>query len=572
MSTTTESPAGAKGSPRRRLGALGFGAIALVTAGRLARRSLRARARIVSSPASIRARTDAAFAAAGLPPETYAQIVKIAADAIVVADERHRVLLFNDAAEAMFGYTRSEVFGGPMRLLLPKGLDAPVVRARRKSGSEFSAHAIVRRLETGGRILVAVMIRDLTDEQRRFEEQAFLAEAGAVLGSSLSRDDTVTRIASLCVPFLADWCAIDLTDRDEEGRQLTVVHADPRKAALAARLEKLAAERERAHLLRTVLETRRPVFVTDVTPACLRSLAHDPAHLETIAALEVDSLVALPLVAEGECLGAIVLASSDRGRPYTPEALPVAEELTRRAAVAVRNARLYTSAQAAIRARDEILATVAHDLRSPLQVIEFAAERLRHDIPRGGRRADRSIDWILNSAHRATSLIRDLLDRARLEWQAFALDVQPLDPADVVHEVARRAEPLAAAGSLMLRVEAPANLTEVRGDRERVAQALENLVGNAIKFTPADGTVTIGAVAEGTQTRFFVTDSGPGIDADDLQHVFDRFWQGSGADTRGAGLGLSICKRIVEAHGGRIWVESTRGKGTTVSFTIGAAS
>jgi signal transduction histidine kinase len=132
----------------------------------------------------------------------------------------------------------------------------------------------------------------------------------------------------------------------------------------------------------------------------------------------------------------------------------------------------------------------------------------------------------------------------------------------------RRGEPLAALSSVALRIDVPPKGLSVRGDRERLLQVLENLIGNAIKFTPAGGSVTVGAREHEDGVRFFVSDTGVGIDPDDLERIFDRFWQARGADTRGAGLGLSICKRIIEVHGGRVWVESRVGEGTTVSFTL----
>ncbi|MGH9350099.1 MAG: sensor histidine kinase, partial [Vicinamibacterales bacterium] len=359
---------------------------------------------------------------------------------------------------------------------------------------------------------------------------------------------------------------------DDHGR-LKAVHAQPRLAPLAARFENLAAGHDPPVIVRRAIDTCQTLVMTPVPVEHLVAAASGPEHLEVMKQLEVESLLVVPLVAGDQALGAMMLVSSSPRRRFTGASVPFARELARRAATALANARLYREALAAIAARDEILTVVAHDLRSPLHVIEFAAERLRRQVPGPRRRAaDRSLDWIVNAAQRATSLVRDLLDRARLEWQASTLELSDVDPADLVREIALTAEPLGMLSAVRLQTDLPAQLPAVKGDRDRLLQALENLVGNAIKFTPADGAVTVGARAHEEGVCFFVTDTGPGIDPHDLERIFDRFWQARGGDARGAGLGLSICKRIVEAHGGRVWVESRVGEGTTVSFTVTAAT
>jgi len=405
------------------------------------------------------------------------------------------------------------------------------------------------------------------------DEHQFLSEASALLGLSLDYDETVERLASLGASFLADWCVVYLTGPDEASaagaRRVKAAHTHPKSGPLAARFEELASGRDRPPAIQRAIDTRQPALMSTVPAEQLAAAASSPEHLEVMKRLEVESLLIVPLVARDEVFGAMALVASDPRRRFSDKSMPLARELGRRGATALANARQYREAQAAIEARDEILAVVAHDLRSPLHVIEFAAERLRREAPGPRRRsADRSLDWIVNAAQRATSLVRDLLDRARLEWQASALQLTAVDPVGLVRETAARAEPLGSLASVRVLVDLPAELPAVDGDRDRLRQALDNLVGNAIKFTPEAGSITIGACAHEDGMRFFVTDTGAGIDPDDLERIFDRFWQGRDADARGAGLGLAICKRIVEAHGGRLWVESRVGQGTTVSFTI----
>lgn len=390
-----------------------------------------------------------------------------------------------------------------------------------------------------------------------------------MLGSDLDYARTIDRVVSVFVSFLADWCLVALSDDEDGLRRVRVAHASRAKSAAASRLEELERDVQYPLVTRAVLDVRQSLLMSHIEPRWLMLHARDPEHLEVLKQLGADSLLAIPLVARDECFGAIVIVSTDPRRRFTEASVPFAEEIARRSAMALANARLYERAQQAIQARDDILAVVAHDLRSPLHVIEFAAQRLRQNAPGPGRRStDRSLDWILSSAQRATSLVRDLLDRAKLEWQALELETEAVDPADVVRDVARRSEPLATLGSLRVQTKVGEAVPKVQADRVRLVQALENLVGNAMKFTSAGGTVTIGAEPGEGEVRFFVSDTGNGIEPEDLEHIFDRFWQARGADARGAGLGLSICKRIVEAHGGRVWVESEVGEGTTVSFVI----
>jgi signal transduction histidine kinase len=405
------------------------------------------------------------------------------------------------------------------------------------------------------------------------DEHQFLSEASALLGTSLDYDETVERVASLGASFLADWCAVYLTSQDDSHGVVKAAHAQPRVASLAARFENLSSGHERPPIVQRAIDTRQAALVPSVSSEHLAAAVSSPEHLEVMKQLQVESLLVVPLVARDQILGAIALVAASPRRRFTDASVPLARELARRSAMAIANAMQHRDALTAIQARDEILAVVAHDLRSPLHVIEFAAERLRQQVPGPRRRsADRSLDWILNATQRATTLVRDLLDRARLEWQASALDLKPVDAIELVREIARRAEPLGTLSSVRVNVDVPPVLDAVSGDRDRLTQVLDNLVGNAIKFTPKQGSVTLGARAHDEGVRFFVTDTGPGIDPDDLERVFDRFWQARGADARGAGLGLSICKRIIEAHGGRVWVESRVGEGTTVSFMIARAS
>ena len=288
-----------------------------------------------------------------------------------------------------------------------------------------------------------------------------------------------------------------------------------------------------------------------------------------LARLGVRSLIAVPVAPRGQSVGAIVLATLGDSRRYHPSDLEAAEELARRASIAVDNVRLYGEAQEALRAREDLLAIVSHDLRNPLGVVLASSSLLLKSSlpPEKEGRARRQVEAIQRAGNRMNRLIRDLLDFASIQGGRLSVTLRPRDAAAIVSEVLEALEPLAASKTLRLANETAGDLC-VSCDHDRVVQLLSNVIGNAIKFTPDGGTITVRATRDGTEVRFAVVDNGPGIPAEELPHVFDRYYQARRKNREGIGLGLSIARGIVEAHGGRIWVESEEGRGSTFFFTL----
>jgi len=180
----------------------------------------------------------------------------------------------------------------------------------------------------------------------------------------------------------------------------------------------------------------------------------------------------------------------------------------------------------------------------------------------------RQLEVIQRAAHRANRLISDLLDVAKIQAGGMAVEPAPIDVPSLVQEAVDAATPLASAKQLHVDRVISTEFRQVCADRDRVLQVFGNLLGNAIKFTPSGGQITITADAEETQAHFCVSDTGPGIPPEHVPHVFDRYWQAKSTAKLGTGLGLSIAKGIVEAHRGRIWVESEPGKGASFNFTL----
>jgi signal transduction histidine kinase len=234
-------------------------------------------------------------------------------------------------------------------------------------------------------------------------------------------------------------------------------------------------------------------------------------------------------------------------------------------------ARMYHEANQAAVAGKEVLQIVSHDLRNPIHTIGMAAD-LMLDSPERRRQYDRTISIIKRSTVRMNRLVQDLLDVTKSEKGTLSMDAAVTEIDVLLADAADELEPLARDNGLGFTVTSEAELPDIMADRARLLQVFSNLVGNAVKFTPRGGHVTISAAAAGDKVKFAVIDTGPGIAAEQLSRVFNRFWQASPTDKRGLGLGLTIAKSIVDAHGGEIGVQSKVGEGTSFWFTVPTAA
>jgi PAS domain S-box-containing protein len=413
---------------------------------------------------------------------------------------------------------------------------------------------------------------DITERKRIEQEQQFLAEVSVALSTSLEYEQTLANLARLVVQSVADWSAVDVMD--EEGRlsRLKVASADPNQAALCAVLEQMPPDRDLPHLMRSVIESRRPIVVEQVTSQYLESLGQGPEHLQALLATGLTSFVAVPLLMRGQPLGALFLGSSTPSRVFRQGDLRWAEALADRAAMAIENARLYRSSMHATQLRDQVLGVVAHDLRNPLSAIQLQSSTLRYFGPESERHIEEVREAIHRAVTRMNRLIQDLLDIALMEAGQLTIERARLSSGDLVVEAVDIQRGLASSSSLEIRVGVGSNLPAVWGDRDRLLQVFENLIGNAIKFTKPGGSITVGAAPRDREVVFWVGDTGDGIEPENLPRIFDRFWQATKTGRQGAGLGLPITKGIVEAHGGHIWVESTAGSGSTFFFAIPGVS
>lgn len=523
----------------------------------------------------------------------YAGILDIAADAIISVDDAQRIVHFNSGAEVIFGYARGEMIGQPLARLIPERYRAaheehmrrfaagPETARRmgerreifglRRGDIEFPAEASISRLQTPTGMLFTVVLRDITERKRIEHEQRFLATAGEELARSLDYEATAQLAANVAVPALADACVLDLVEGDVVTRRIVSEGGPDRvHAPLAALAAAGPIGRDSPSRVIDVLRTRRSDLVANVTDEWLEAHTDDAPHLAAAwRVLAPRSLMIVPLVTREHLLGTLTLIGIDPRRTYDPTDLSFAEDIARRLALALDNARLYHAARTATRARDEVLGLVSHDLQNPIAAIAMGASVLR-DQPPGdvdGRR--QLLRMITESTEWMQRLIRDLLDVSAIEAGRLSIERRGERPAPIVASATRMLASALAERSIDLDIAVPDDLPLVDVDATRVEQVLVNLLGNAIKFTAPGGRITIRATPNGANLEMSLADSGIGIALEEQAHVFERFWQARHTTRRrGAGLGLAIAKGIIDAHGGRIWVASTPGQGSTFTFTL----
>jgi len=403
---------------------------------------------------------------------------------------------------------------------------------------------------------------------------AFLAEAGLILSESLDYEETLKRLARLCVCSIADWCVIDVV-QDGEIRRLGGAHSDPAKEPLLRELQRRYPPRsDSPHPAARILRTGEPLLLPELSDDDNRSFCQDDEHARIIRELGARSVVAVPLVARGRTLGVISLCSASPGRRYARADLELAQELAHCAAIAVDNAGLYRQAQEAIHLRDEFLSVASHELYTPITSLMLSLEAMLPGACTGEvlnpKAMHKLLDLVARQGRRLIRLIADLLDVSRIETGRLLLELTEVELGALVREVVERLEPDLARSRCSLFVRASAPVTG-RWDRSRLDQVVTNLLSNAIKFGQGQP-IEVSVGAEAGVARLVVRDRGIGIAPACQGRIFERFERAAPAEHYGGlGLGLYISRRIVEAHGGSIRVESLPGAGSTFIVEVPCA-
>jgi len=411
-------------------------------------------------------------------------------------------------------------------------------------------------------------------DQTAQKHLVFLAEASKVLAATLDYETTLKTITRLVVPHLADFCAVDLLQKNHVIERVAITHIDPVKEALVLR----------KGLIRTfdpntsfgppkALRTGQPELLSQPIESSAVNSALNSEQLAILKALNFHSYICAPLVARGHSLGTITFGLSESSRRYVPSDLELVQELALRIAQAVDNAQLYREAQEAIHMREEFLSLAAHELKTPLTGLRGYAQLLNRQLDKGDlsdlARFRRALDSILEQSDRLTHLVSRLLDVSRLDLGWLVIQPSVTDLTGLVEGVVRLAQANPNKHRVILKAsDIP---LVVMLDPIRFEQVVISLVDNAIKYSPEGGQVELQLdwLRDSDTITLRVTDQGLGIPVEHRQHIFDRFYQAHrGAYLGGMGLGLHIAQQIVTLHGGQITAEFPEEGGTHFIVTL----
>lgn len=524
------------------------------------------------------------------------RVVEANTSGIIIVDAQGCITFANSAAEQILGVPRDKLLGYPATESTwqitaingePFPQDRLPVAQVLRTGQPVSRVEMVLIRENGTPLIletnaaplnddskgVVTTFADITDYKRAEAVQRVLVQAGSVLAATLDYEDMLSRVAHLGVPEFADWCAVYTLENDRV-LPASAAHADSAKEELVRNLQqRMPVSIENDHPVAQVLRTGEPLLVSNPQQ---EPIAADELAQQLLQELGFRSFICVPLVARGRMLGALMFVRAHANRRYTQSDLQVAQELARRAALAVDNARLYQEAQQAVQARDDLFSMVTHDLKNPLTTINGYADVLQRRIKRmelpDPSRLTEGLTRIREAGDKMTQQLNELLDTAVIR-SGGVLDLQrdPLNIVTLVQIICAEQQNLAHHNDIRFE----SSEAELMGyfDARRLERVFTNLVANAVKYSandkPVDVTVAHQQSPEGDWGVITVQDKGIGIPAADLPYIFERFRRGSNVGSiKGSGIGLATVASIVEQHGGSVSVESTEGEGTTFVVRI----
>lgn len=422
-----------------------------------------------------------------------------------------------------------------------------------------------------GTIQEVVLIQQDVSEFKHIEDvMRFLNGISSALSFSLNRDSLLERVTHLAVPYLADWCFVDLVESESLFRRLAVAHASNNQENQANVLQHVYELRsDEPHGTARVMQSGQPEIIDNVTESWRQSSLTNSTYLNTLHELGAQAYLCIPLLVHGRRLGSMTFAMAESGRSYGKAEVALAEELARRAALAVVNAQLYREAQEANRTKDEFLMVAAHELRTPLTtLVGYAHMLLATDMSDAAQQ--QALQRVEQESWSLVQIVNDIVDVSRVIAGKIQLDPRPLEISPIIETAAMAVRPAAEAKGIELIALNERCAGIITGDASRLQQVFWHLLSNAVKFTPAGGRIEIKASCPETHVRVEVRDTGIGINPEFLPFVFERFRQLDSSMTRqheGLGLGLAIVRYLVELHGGHVRA-SSKGEGQGSTFTV----
>jgi PAS domain S-box-containing protein len=491
----------------------------------------------------------------------------------------------------------------------PYNVEYRILNARTRTYRWFVARALPLKNPDGTISKWYGTCTDIDEQKRTVQIQAFLSETSKELSASLDYQTTLNNVTRLCIPEIADWCTVDLYDKETGWEQVALAHTDPEKISLAMKYRELNPidindEGGVAEVIRTGQSQFYPVISDEMITASI----DDEERREFMRSLNMCSIIVAPIKIQDKTVGAISLVSSDSGRYYTQADYDMAKELANRISLTMTNAHLYEEAQKEIKQRKKLeknlriekeklesrvaertqqlheyseslsrsnqelqdFAYVAsHDLQEPLRKIQAFGTLLANEYDESLGEGKDYLDRMRNAASRMSILIEDLLSFSRVTTKARPDTEVNLE--DVVKNVLSDLETRIQDTHGHIEIK---SLPTVSADPTQMRQLFQNLIGNALKFH-REGIaphITITAEKAGNNSNFHtisITDNGIGFDEKYLDRIFAVFQRLHGRDTyEGTGIGLAVCKKIVERYGGTIEATSKKNQGATFTFTL----
>lgn len=407
-------------------------------------------------------------------------------------------------------------------------------------------------------------------KQQLEKNLTYLAEASRILSSSLDYQDTLNTIAMLAVPEIGDWCGIDIVDENGQIQQLAVAHKDPKKVKWAKQLRKIRPPDMSAKQgLPNVLRTGKSELYPEITEQMLKATSKSEKDFKLLKSIGFTSAMIVPLFSQKKPIGAITFVTAETRRNYDHSDLAVAEELANRASIAIENARLYKGSQEAINIRDEFISVASHELKTPVTSVKMFTEVLKsHSEQIGDEKAVEYLSKMDRQLNKLTELIYNLLNISKIQAGRIEFNHELFDFDKVVKETVDVLQQSSSRHTI--EVQGKTN-KKIMGDEERIGQVINNLISNAIKYSPKSNKVLIKLSADESFVNVAVKDFGIGMGRKHLGKIFERFYRvydNTDKTFPGLGVGLYISSEIIRRHGGKLGVSSDIGKGSTFYFSL----